>query len=101
MNKYRFFNEPQMPGTNMEMDANSSNDDIEILDEKKREPVKNETSISMSSNSSLSVLDENIIKQIVSVAEVAIKNHVKQQKAATQKVDTKDDDDDEIQVRRG
>ena len=90
-----------MPGTNMEMDANSSNDDIEILDEKKREPVKNETSISMSSNSSLSVLDENIIKQIVSVAEVAIKNHVKQQKAATQKVDTKDDDDDEIQVRLG
>lgn len=93
-----------MPGTNKEMDGNNSNDDIEILTEKKREiaPVKkSETLISTSSTSSLSVLDDNIIKQIVSVAEIAIKNHVKQQKAATAKIDTKDDDDDEIQVRRG
>lgn len=90
-----------MPGTNKEMDGNNSNDDIEILTEKKREiaPVKkSETLTSTSSTSSLSVLDDNIIKQIVSVAEIAVKNHVKQQKAATAKIDTKDDDDDEIQV---
>ena len=89
-----------MPGTNKEMDAINSKDDIVILTEKKRKPVNNmETLASPSTSSSLSVLDDNIIKQIVSVAEIAIKNHVKQQKAATKTVDTKDDDDDdEIQV---
>jgi len=90
-----------MPGQNKKMNSNSK-DEIVILDDKTEEiskPLKMVTSSPQSNRSSLSVLDENLIKQIVSVAEIAIKNHVKQQKvAATIKENTKDDDDDEIQV---
>ena len=92
-----------MPGQNKKMNSNSK-DEIVILDDKAEtpEPQKMVTSSpqsNKSSGSSLSVLNDNLIKQIVSVAEIAIKNHVKQQKvAATIKENTKDDDDDEIQV---
>ena len=93
-----------MPGQNKKMNSNSK-DEIVILDDKEetseplKPPLKMVTSSPQSNRSSLSVLDDNLIKQIVSVAEIAIKNHVKQQKvAATQKENTKDDEDDEIQV---
>ena len=89
-----------MPGQNKKMNSNSK-DEIVILDDKAEtpEPQKMVTSSPQSNRSSLSVLNDNLIKQIVSVAEIAIKNHVKQQKvAATIKENTKDDDDDEIQV---
>jgi len=86
-----------MPGQNKKMNSNSK-DEIVILDDKAEtsEPQKMVTSSSQSNRSSLSVLNDNLIKQIVSVAEIAIKNHVKQQKVAA--TITKDDDDDEIQV---
>ena len=90
-----------MPGQNKKMSANSK-DEIVILDDDKEEiskpikvnqsiskPLKMVTSSPQSNVSSLSVLDDNLIKQIVSVAEIAIKNHVKQQKAAATK-NTKD-----------
>ena len=72
-----------MPGQNKKMNSNSK-DEIVILDDKAEisKPLKMVTSSPQSNRSSLSVLDDNLIKQIVSVAEIAIKNHVKQQKAA-------------------
>ena len=101
-----------MPG-HKKLNANSK-DEVVILTEKSQEKPKSfkmeassspSASTSMVSSpsmaSSLSVLDENLIKQIVSVAEIAIKNHVKQQKAAKEKELAKEveaDDDDEIQV---
>ena len=74
----------------------------EIPEKGRRRSVKSEeATASPSVNSSLSVLDISLTKQLVAVAETAIRNHLHQQKKAARAPPPPpkaDDTDDEIQV---
>ena len=85
-----------MPGFRKQT-SGSKIEDRNTPERRKLRSLKLEES-SSSPASSLSVLDIDLTKQLVSVAETAIKNHLKMQKKASKAPSKSDDDDDEIQV---
>lgn len=85
-----------MPGHHRKASA-VNKDEVLILSEKKSSPSsRKKMGISSSSASTLSVLDDSLTKQLVSVAEIAIRDHLQQQKS--RKAAEKVKKDDEVQV---